>query len=146
MIKRIKFYLTPESKINKIMTKISNKEILTNKERRILDIYQFIRKDDLRDFLFLSKNSTFTKIKDLLEKNFTIICNLHDKDGKFGERILTIENKFEDETCSIEMEHGYQHFLHDKFLYNLIYNQDRNQFSLEEQDEYFEKIDAQNGD
>ena len=30
--------------------------------------------------------------------------------------------------------------LHDKFLYNIIYNIKKDQYSLEIQDEYFEKI------
>ena len=42
------------------------------------------------------------------------------------------------------MIHNEIHKLHDKFLYNLIYNIKRNEYSLEEQDEYFEKIESKN--
>ena len=41
------------------------------------------------------------------------------------------------------MKHGENHRLHDKFLYNLIYNIKRDEYSLEEQDEYFEKLEKE---
>jgi hypothetical protein len=34
--------------------------------------------------------------------------------------------------------------LHDRYLYNLIYNIKKNQYSLQEHDEYYEKIEAKN--
>jgi hypothetical protein len=42
------------------------------------------------------------------------------------------------------MKHEESHKLHDKFLYNLIYSIKKDEYSLEEQDEYFEKIEAKN--
>jgi hypothetical protein len=56
--------------------------------------------------------------------------------------IVKIENNFEEETCTIKMIHDESHKLHDKFLYNLIYNIKKDEYSLEEQDEYFEKIES----
>ena len=41
------------------------------------------------------------------------------------------------------MVHDEHHKLHDKFLYNLIYNTKKNEYSLEEQDEYFEKLEKE---
>ena len=58
--------------------------------------------------------------------------------------IVKIENNFEEETCKITMIHDEHHKLHDKFLYNLIYNIKKDEYSLEEQDEYFEKIESKN--
>ena len=92
----------------------------------------------------MSKNSTFSKILELLESNIKVICNLHDRNGKFGIEIVKIENNFEEEICIITMIHNEIHKLHDKFLYNLIYNIKRDEYSLEEQDEYFEKIESKN--
>ncbi len=143
----IKYYLFNESvkqmEVKKIMDKVSKKKPLTKREKNFLELYQATQKEELKDFLYLSKNSTFSKILDLLERNIKVICNLHDKNGKFGMEIVKIENNFEDETCYITMIHDEHHKLHDKFLYNLIYNTKKNEYSLEEQDEYFEKLEKE---
>ena len=93
-----------------------------------------------------AKNATFSKILELLENDIKVTCNLHDRNGKFGLEVVKIENNFEEETCLITMKHEEQHKLHDKFLYNLIYSNKKNEYSLEEQDEYFEKIEKENED
>ena len=145
----IKYYLFIESvknmELNKIKDKINKRKSLTKREINFLELYQStIKKEDLKDFLYLSKNSTFSKILELLESNIKVICNLHDRNGKFGIEIVKIENNFEEEICIITMIHNEIHKLHDKFLYNLIYNIKRDEYSLEEQDEYFEKIESKN--
>ena len=143
----IKYYLFNESvkqmEVKKIMDKVSKKKPLTKREQSFLELYQSTQKEELKDFLYLSKNSTFSKILELLECNIKVICNLHDKNGKFGMEIIKIENNFEDETCIVTMVHDEHHKLHDKFLYNLIYNTKKNEYSLEEQDEYFEKLEKE---
>jgi hypothetical protein len=144
----INYYLLKKSvkemEVNKIKDKVSKKKALTKREINFLELYQATSKEELKDFLYLSKNTTFSKIIELLEKNIRIICNLHDKNGKFGLEIIKVENNFEEETCLITMKHEESHKLHDKFLYNLIYSIKKNEYSLEEQDEYFEKIEAKN--
>jgi len=144
----IKYYLLNESvkdmELNKIKVKVSKKKALTKRERDFLELYQATNKEDMKDYLYLSKNTTFSKILELLESKVKVICNLHDKNGKFGMEITKIENNFEEETCLVTMVHDEHHKLHDKFLYNLIYNIKRNEYSLEEQDEYFEKIESKN--
>jgi hypothetical protein len=145
----IKYYLFKESvknmELNKIKDKINKRKSLTKREINFLELYQStIKKEDLKDFLYLSKNSTFSKILELLESNIKVICNLHDRNGKFGIEIVKIENNFEEEVCIITMIQNEIHKLHDKFLYNLIYNIKRDEYSLEEQDEYFEKIESKN--
>jgi hypothetical protein len=130
--------------LNKIKDKINKRKALTKREINFLELYQSTTKVELKDFLYLSKNTTFSKILELLESNIKVICNLHDRNGKFGMEIVKIENNFEEETCMITMIHNEHHKLHDKFLYNLIYNTKKNEYSLEEQDEYFEKIESKN--
>lgn len=144
----IKYYLFKESvkdmELNKIKDKVSKNKNLTKRERNFLELYQATSKEEMKDYLYLSKNTTFSKILELLESKIKVICNLHDKNGKFGMEIIKIENNFEEETCLVTMIHDEHHKLHDKFLYNLIYNINRNEYSLEEQDEYFEKIESKN--
>lgn len=143
VMKLIKYYLFKESikemELNKILDKVYKKKFLTSREKKFLDLYQITREDDIKDFLYLSKNAIFKKIAELLERNKKVICNLNDRNGKIGLEIKSLENNFEDETCTIFMK-GEKCKLHDKFLYNLIYNLKKDEYYIEEQDEYFEKI------
>lgn len=150
-IKRIiKYYLFNESvkemELNKILDKVSNRKSLTARERNFLELYKTTREEDMKDFLYISKNSAFKKISELLEIGKKVICDLHDRNGKIGFEITGIENNFEEDTCTITMKGGEKHQLHDKFLYNLIYSIKKDQYSLQEQDEYFEKIESKNED
>jgi hypothetical protein len=148
--KLIKYYLLGESlkeiEMNRILDKIGSSKKLSEKEINFLNLYQHTREELMKDFMYLSKNSTYSKIEDLLKNKKTIICNLHDKDGKFGLKIVSIENVFEEDICTVIMKGDERHNLQDKFLYNIIYNTKKDEYSLEEQDEYFEKIEASNGD
>ena len=150
-IKRIiKYYLFNESvkemELNKILDKVSNRKSLTTRERNFLELYKTTREEDMKDFLYISKNSAFKKISELLEIGKKVICDLHDRNGKIGLEITGIENNFEEDTCVITMKGEEKHQLHDKFLYNLIYSIKKDEYSLQEQDEYFEKIESKNED
>ena len=150
-IKRIiKYYLFNESvkemELNKILDKVSNRKSLTTRERNFLELYKTTREEDMKDFLYISKNSAFKKISELLEIGKKVMCDLHDRNGKIGLEIAGIENNFEEDTCTITMKGEEKHQLHDKFLYNLIYNTKQDEYSLQEQDEYFEKIESKNED
>lgn len=148
--KFIKYYLLGESikeiELNRILDKINVSKKLNDKEIKFLNLYQHTREDYMKDFLYLSKNSAYLRIEDLLNEKRTIICDLHDRYGKIGLKITGIENAFEDDTCTIIMKGDEKHNLEDKFLYNIIYNTQKDEYSLQEQDEYFEKIEASNGD
>lgn len=148
--KLIKYYLLGESikeiELNRILDKIGKGKKLSEKEINFLNLYQETREENMKDFMYLSKNSTFSKIEDLLSSGKKIICNLHDRYGKFGLEITKVENIFEEDTCTVTMKGGEKHNLDDKFLYNIIYNIKKDEYSLQEQDEYFEKIEASNGD
>ena len=150
-IKRIiKYYLFNESvkemELNKILDKVSNRKSLTTRERNFLELYKTTREEDMKDFLYISKNSAFKKISELLEIGKKVMCDLHDRNGKIGLEITGIENNFEEDTCIITMKGEEKHQLHDKFLYNLIYSIKKDEYSLQEQDEYFEKIESKNED
>ena len=148
--KLIKYYLLGESvkeiELNRILDKINFKKKLSDKEINFLNLYQVTRDDDMKDFMYLSKNSTYDKVKDLIDKSRRVICDLHDRDGKIGLRIIDIENDFEEDECILHLKGSETFILEDKFLYNLIYNKNRDEYSLQEQDEYYEKIEASNGE
>jgi hypothetical protein len=148
--KILKYYLFGESvkemEMNRILDKVSVKSKLSDREKRFLDLYQNTKEEEMRDFLYLSKNSTFSKISSLLEKGKKVICDLHDRNGKIGLQVTGITNSFEDESCTVIMKGDNKHNLHDKFLYNIIYNTKKDEYSLQEQDEYFEKIPTKDED
>ena len=56
------------------------------------------------------------------------------------------KNKFEDDICTLFLKNGFKFNLEDRFLYNLIYNKKKQLYSLQEQDEYMEKIEHRNND
>lgn len=145
--KVIKYYLLGKSlkeiEANRILDKISKRKIITERETRFLELYHQTTEED-KDHMYLSKNSTYDRIKVLLGNKRSIICDLCDRDGRIGLKILSIENNFNSENCVIFMSHNTTHALEDKFLYNIIYNFKKDRYSLQVQDEYFEKINAKN--
>jgi hypothetical protein len=148
-IKRtLRYYFLGESlkeiEVNRIFGKVSKKDELSNREKRFIELYNHKIQDD-KDFMYLSKNTTCERVKDLLERGKKVICDLHDRDGLIGLPVMSIENDYEEEFGLVIMKNE-THKLSDKFLYNIIYNQKLGKYSLQEQDEYFEKITINNND
>lgn len=145
--KLIRHYLFRESikdiELNRILDKIDKKEALSNREMRFLELYQFTCEED-RDFMLLSKNSTATKITQLIENGKTVICDLEDRYGRIGLGIIGIENNYENDDCIVKMRGGETHIMKDNLLYNIIFNEKKNKYSLQMHDEYIEKIEAGN--
>jgi hypothetical protein len=148
--KFIKSYLSLESfkeiELNRILDKMIKKSSVTNQEKNFLDSYEDTDDEYLKDYLLLSKNNAFNKIKNILDNNKEVICDLYDRDGKIGLKVLDIKNDFESETCIITLKGGLKHILHDRFLYNLLYNGKKGNYSLQSQDEFFEKIPVKSND
>ncbi len=129
-----------DSRVNSILDKILVGGKLTKEENSFLDKFDFMINFDLKDYSYISKNMAVEIIESLLKKNIEIICDLEDRDGKFGDGIVKIKNNFEGNRCEIYLKKGEKCYLEDKFLYNLFYNINKNNYSLTIQDEYFEKI------
>lgn len=144
----IKYYLLGESlkeiEMNKILDKISRKKTLSAREKNFLELYNETSDDDTKDYMMLSKNVAFKRLKHLLGKERKIICDLHDRNGKIGVQIIDTENDIEKEYCEIILKDNTVVKLQDNFLYNITYNTKKNIYSLSEQDEYFEKIEHSN--
>lgn len=125
--------------MEKILNKISRGKKLTDRENRFIELYKSTN-IDIKDHMMISKNVAFTKIKDIISKGISVICNLKDRDGKFGLPILDLENDNHSEECKVIMKNE-EWYLHDRFLYNLIWDDKKISYSLEEHDEYYEKIE-----
>lgn len=146
--KFIKHYLLGESvkemELNRILDKVSKKQSIEDKERKFLDLYNSTSDEDMKDYMYLSKNTTFNKIRSLIERGKTVICDLHDRNGKIGIKIKDVENDFENDFCLITLKNGETCKLEDKFLYNIIYINNKDIYSLQEQSEYYEVIPVKN--
>lgn len=133
-----------EVRLNQILDKISKKITLSKSEQDFLDHYDQTSEEDMMDCRMLSKESTSTKISNLLDEGKKIICNLTDRDGKIGIQIVQIYNIFDDETCIMTLKNGEKVKLKDNILYNIIYNINKEEWSLEMEDEFFEKLPVKN--
>lgn len=147
--KTLKYYILGESlkeiEANRILDKISKKKSLSDREKRFLELYNH-KTEEYKDHMYLSKNTTCERVKTLIDSGKSVICDLHDRNGKIGLPIIAIDNTHTDDYCNILMRGNETYKLEDRFLYNLIYNQKSNKYSLQEQGEYYEKISHGNDD
>ena len=142
MIKKwYKHYILKESikeiELNRILDKISKGETLTIREDDFLTLYNQTQDSDLNDYAYLSRNIAIDKISDYLEKKKKIWCNLSDRDGKIGDLILKVYKP----DYKLILRHG-EYFMEDNLLKNISYNIKKDEYSLHEQDEYFEEIEV----
>lgn len=123
--------------LNRILDKFSSKGNLSNNEREFIEHYSDLKEIDMQDYSHLSSNIIKSKIANLMESNHLVICNLHDRDGLIGERIVSINDDIiQTKNSKIKLK--------DNVLYNLIYNLECNYYSIEVQDEYYEKLYVNN--
>jgi hypothetical protein len=133
-----------DDKLNSILDKINKGLRITTREKEFLDNFEKSEDFDFQDYKMMTKNSAFNKIVELLENNKKIICNLTDRDGKIGLPIKHIHNDYRLEKMFMEISNGEKIELKDNFFYELNYNFDKDQYSLETSDEFFEKIPVKN--
>lgn len=145
--KIFKHYILRESikeiEMNKILDKISRKVKLTQREVNFLNLYNETQNlEEDKDFMLISKNFVVKKVNDLISVGKKVICDLYDRDGKIGLQIVSINDDIEGEFSIIKLKGEETFKLQDNFLYNLIYNIKKDEYSLQVQDEYFEKIES----
>jgi hypothetical protein len=140
MIKKwLKHYVLRETikeiELNRILDKISNGENLNDRENGFLDLYNQTQDSDYKDFSFLSRQLTIVKIQEFLDKKKKVYCDLYDRDGKIGQLITAIDKI----SFKLIFRHS-DHFMEDRYLYNLTYDMKKDLYSLTSQDEYFEEL------
>jgi hypothetical protein len=128
-----------EAELNRILDKISAGNILTDKEQSFLDLYNTLKDRDVQDYVLLSKQSVAEKIQELIDNGAIIICNMVDRNGPIGLKIVNQKMNWDSETVELTLDKGEKYLLDDKYLYNL-FNKGNNKWSLEPHSEYFEKI------
>ena len=133
-----------DNELNEILEKIHKGKLISDSESKFLQKFDSLIENDFKDYSHLSKNQVFDKICYLLDQKKNVICNLYDKDGIMDDKIISIENFFEQDCCILNLKHGESCKIFDKFLYKLTYIIKKDEYYLESQDEYFEKINTSN--
>lgn len=119
--------------LNRILDKITSKDNLSSNEKEFMEHYSDLNELDIQDYSYLSSNVIKNKIINLIEQNHVVICNLNDRDGLIGEKIISVKDDI------LKTDH-FEIQIKDNVLYNLIYNIEYNFYSIEVQDEYYEKL------
>lgn len=128
-----------DDELNRILDKMSDGKPLSNIEKRFLSMFGKSSEEDYRDFSYLTKNDAFDKIRDILSEGRKIICDLYEK-NKIGIEIISVFNQFDSESCFIVLKDEERIELKDNFLYNIVYDIKKDEYSLQSQDQYYEKI------
>jgi hypothetical protein len=130
-----------EISLNRILDKISKRDTISDGERNFLDNYS---KVDDKDYNMISKEQVVKIIHTLIDSGREVICNLYDRDGLVSKRIVSIDNNFQDDESSLVLKGGEVFKMEDRFLYNLIWDMDKDLYSLKSHSEYYEKIPISN--
>jgi len=132
------------SELNFVLDKIKQKIPLTQNELEFLCEFDNIPEIDHTDFSHLSKNQVYEKITYYLSNNKKVICDISDKDGIINDQIISTSNDFEKDFCVLYLKHGETCRLEDRYFYKITYNFPKNIYSLEIQDQFYEKINIDN--
>jgi hypothetical protein len=125
--------------IDKLLTK--QKKVEETKQINLLGrISDKISPKYKRDYMLLSKNSAYLLMDKMVSRGIGIMCDINDRDGRISEKIVSIEGEYGD--FCIKTKRG-RYRLQDRFLYNLIYISKKSEYSLQEHDEYYEKIEME---
>lgn len=129
-----------ETRLNQILDKMNKGLKISKRDQKFLNRYDKTTDEDFKDYKMMTKDSTFTKILELLELNIKIVCNLVDRNGKISLPITSIYNNYELGKTFMTLSNEEEIELKDNFFYELNYDFDKDFYSLEEVDEFYEKI------
>lgn len=128
------------SELNKVLDKISEQNQLSKREYDFLNKFEILDEDDFKDYNFLSLMDLFY-IMNKIEK--IIILNIKDREGKINQQILEVHYEYDDCKINLVLRHG-NYTLTDNFLYKLEYEFKHDNYSLDIESEYYEKINIDN--
>ena len=125
-----------EMELNRILDKISKRENLSKKEEQFLNLYNQTREEDYKDYHLLSKILACDKIIYYINKDKKVWCDVCDKFGKLNDIIIKVYKS----SFTLFLKNG-EYIMRDNFLYNITFNIKRNDYTLTEQDQYYEEIE-----
>ena len=93
----------------------------------------------MMDYKFLSPDTIFSKLLELMDRGKKVICNLYDRDGLIGLQIVGVRKRGED--IYLQLKNTKEDTkLKDNFFYDINYNLKKDEYSLESGEEFYEKI------
>lgn len=96
---------------------------------------------DHKDYMLISSQRVVTVIKKLLP-SFKVRCELNDRNGRIGILITSINEDINHDKYSILLNNNKIIKLEDRYLYNVIFNNIKQEYSVLEHDEYYEKVES----
>jgi hypothetical protein len=124
------------TELNQILDKISFHKQLSDREKDFLFRFDSIEDSDFKDYHFLSLMDLFYIICKI-EKS--IICDIKDKNGRINQEIISIDYDYDNCKIHLTLKHT-DYTLTDNYLYKLIYEFKHDNYSLDIESEYYEKI------
>jgi hypothetical protein len=94
-----------------------------------------------KDYMLLSNKRVIYIVKILLP-SFKVRCDLNDRYGKIGSLVENVYEDINSEQYFFILRNKQNIKLEDKFLYNIIFNNAKQEYSVYEHDEYYEKIEV----
>ena len=129
--------------LNHLLDKLSDGLTLNKSQLYFLNNIDNIKDTYIKDHKYKTNYDTYLMIMDVLNNNITIKYGIKDDIDSFGENIIKIYRN-DDDKIIIKLENNKEKEIKDNFLYNIIFNIDKFEYELFEQDEYFEKIPLRN--
>ena len=129
--------------LNHLLDKLSDGLTLNKSQLYFLNNIDNIKDTYIKDHKYKTNYDTYLMMMDILSNNITIKYSIKDDIDSFGQNILEIFRNNDDKII-IKLENNKEKEINDNFLYNMIFNIDRFEYELVEQDEYFEKIPLRN--
>ena len=129
--------------LNHLLDKLSDGKSLNKPQLYFLNNIDDIKDIHIKDHKYKTNYDTYLMMMDILSNNITIKYSIKDDIDSFGQNILEIFRNNDDKII-IKLENNKEKEIKDNFLYNIIFNIDKFEYELVEQDEYFEKIPLRN--
>jgi hypothetical protein len=130
--------------VNRILEKISDNQPLTTREKGFLNLQQSIPDHDLVEYMLVTPTEVVNKISDILDMGVEIVCNLRDRDGVMGAKVLSGE--LNEGRPLIEVTGHGKIELRQNCLYDLRFSTKHLRYSLESDHEFYELVPVKNED
>lgn len=137
ILKFTTFLESKEDRLNDILDKMNRKKELTNFEKDYLKKYNDLDDNDYDDYFHLSKDGLFDKVENLLDDGIKILCEIDDNNIGY---INSIHDRFVEEESYVILDNDKKLFIKDNYSYSLVFNSDKNQYQLNIQDKFYEKL------
>lgn len=129
--------------LNHLLDKLSDGKRLNTSQLYFLNNIDKIKDSYIKDHKYKTNYDTYLLMMDILNNKIDIKYGIKDDIDSFGEKITKVYRNNDDQII-IELENNKEKEIKDNYLYNMIFNIDKFEYELVEQDEYFEKIPLKN--